>query len=117
MRTIKHVLSAQESETIIQSLHKLVNVYPQIIHQRKTKLFCYYKKKKKSKKLVFYINPRVHEIIFGIGHRGTDILETYPILRSIADETKTSVIKFSIKKREDIEDKAISKIIELILIR
>lgn len=117
MRTKKHILSSQESEEIIQSLHKLLMGYTEIIHQKKVKLFCYYTKKWKSKKLLFYINPRVHEIIFGIGHRGTNILETYPILASIADENKTSVIKFSIKKGEDIEKKAISKIIELILKR
>ena len=67
------------------------------------------------KKLLFYINPRPNEVIFGIGHRWTDILEKYPILPSIADETKTSVMKFSIKKFEDIEKKAIKKIIELIM--
>jgi hypothetical protein len=44
-------------------------------------------------------------------------LEIYPILPSIADETKTSVIKFSIKKIEDIDQKAINKIIELIMKR
>jgi hypothetical protein len=64
---------------------------------------------------LFYLNPRDNEVIFGIGHRGTNILEKYPILQSIADETKTSVIKFSIKKVEDIEKKAINKIIELII--
>lgn len=117
MRTIKHVLSDKESKEIIQSLHDLIKRYPEIIDQRKTKLFCYYTKKWKGKKLAFYINPRVHEVIFGIGHRGTNILETYPLLTSIADETKTSVIKFSIKKRKDIEHKAISKIIELIIKR
>lgn len=117
MRVIKHILTDQESKEIIQLLHHLIKIYPQIVYQRKTKLFCYYTKKWKSKKLLFYINPRVHEVIFGIGHRWTNILETYPIITSIADETKTSVIKFSIKKSEDIEKKAISKIIELILNR
>ena len=68
-----------------------------------------------NKKLLFYINPRTNEVIFGIGHRGTDILEKYPILPSLADETKQSVIKFSIKKIEDIEKKAIKKIIEIIV--
>lgn len=112
---MKHTLSQQEKDVIIQWLHALLKQQIKLSFQKKMKLFCYYIIKWMNKKLLFYINPRTNEVIFGIGHRGTDILEKYPILPSLADETKQSVIKFSIKKIEDIEKKAIKKIIEIIV--
>lgn len=69
----------------------------------------------KGRKLLFYLNVRKKEVIFGISHRGTDILEKFPLLPSLADETKTSVMKFSIKKLEDIKKKWIHKLIDIIL--
>lgn len=110
---MKYVLLQEEKDKIIEWLQHLLQQQKKLSCQKKTKLFCYYITKWTTKKLLFYINPRANEVIFGIGHRWTDILEKYPILPSIADETKTSVIKFSIKKTEDIEKKAIKKIIEL----
>ncbi len=79
------------------------------------KLFCYYTNKGTYRKLTFYLNPRRNEVVFGISHRGTDILEKFPLLPSLADETKVSVMKFSIKKLEDIEKKGIEKLVEIIL--
>jgi len=82
--------------------------------EAKTKLFCYYLTGRR-KKLLFYLNPRKTEIVFGIGHHGTDILETFPMLAGLADEVKTSVLKIKIEKIEDIETKAINYIIEMII--
>lgn len=78
-------------------------------------LLCYYHILGKRKKLIFYLNPRKKEVVLGISHRGTNILENHPMLKIIADETKTSVIKFSIKNNEDIEKKAIKDIIHTII--
>jgi hypothetical protein len=105
----------KENKNIIQHLQRILKKHTKLSCEKKMKLYCYYLTKWARKKLLFYLNPRHNETVFGISHRGTDILEKHPILQSIADETKTSVMKFSIKKIEDIETKAISKIIELIM--
>ena len=112
---MKKQLSDESKKNIITWLQNILKQQSKLSFQKKTKLFCYYIPKWTSKKLLFYINPRHNEVIFGVGHRGTDILEKHPILQIIADETKTSVMKFSIKKIEDIENKAIAKIIDNIL--
>jgi hypothetical protein len=104
-------MSEQEKTIIISDIHRFLQTTP-FSYEKKMKLFCYYTKKGISKKLVCYINPRSKDIVFGISHRGTNILETYPILNIMADETKTSVIKFSIVSYEDIEKRGIQKIIE-----
>lgn len=110
-----HVLE-EDKKVILKSLQHILNAQKSLSAEEKTcGLFCYYRHKGKRKKLLFYLNPRIKEVIFGISHRGTDILEKFPMFTILADETRTSVMKFSIKKPEDIDKKAIKKIIELIM--
>lgn len=98
----------------MKKLQNMLADFPQLAMEAKMKLFCYYPTGKR-KKLLFYLNPRRTEIVFGIGHNGTDILETFPMLAGLADEVKQSVLKIKIEKIEDIETKAIRYIIEMIL--
>lgn len=114
---MKKILSDKEIIDILTAMDKILRQHSELSFQKKMKLFCYYTNKAATKKLIFYLNPRHTEVVFGISHRGTDILEKYPMLPSLADETKVSVMKFSIKKIEEIEKKAINKLIELILQR
>lgn len=107
----------EEKKIILKSLQNILKTQENLHTEEKTcGLFCYYRYIGKRKKLLFYLNPRTKEVIFGISHRGTNILEKFPMFKIIADETKTSVMKFSIKKLDDIEKKAVKKIIELIMI-
>ena len=112
---MKKILSEQESKNIIKTLDKLLRPNKLLSFEKKIKLFCYYIYKKKQKKLLFYINPRTNEVIFWIGHWWTSITTDFPILKIVADESKKSVIKFSIKSNSDIQKKAIKKIITMIL--
>jgi hypothetical protein len=106
----------EDKQAILKSLQDILNTQKNLSTEEKTcGLFCYYRYRGKRKKLLFYLNPRIKEVVFGISHRGTDILEKFPMFTIMADETRTSVMKFSIKKLEDIDKKAIKKIIELIV--
>jgi hypothetical protein len=111
----KQALSPQTQLTLLHALQNIFLSFPKLILEKKMKLFCYYRYFGKRKKLIFYLNPRKTEIIFGIGYRGTDILKTFPMLTSLADEVKTSVLKIKIEKSEDIQIKAISYIVEMIV--
>jgi len=108
------LLTPQEQLNILKNLQNLLASFSQLAMEPKTRLFCYYLTDRR-KRLLFYLNPRKTEVVFGIGHHGTDILETFPMLASLADEVKPSVIKIKIEKIEDIESKAIRYIIEMIL--
>ena len=44
---------------------------------------------------------------------GSGILERYPTLIALADEKRTSVIKFFINSLDDIQNKAIAQVIAL----
>ena len=112
---MKKFLSEHESTNIIKTLDKLLRQNKLLSFEKKIKLFCYYTYKNKQKKLLFYINPRPNEIIFGIGHWWTTIVTDFPMLKIAADESKKSVIKFSIKSIADIQKKAIETIIRIIL--
>ena len=108
------ILSPHDQTNILKKLQNLLASFPKLAMEPKTRLFCYYLTDRR-KRLLFYLNPRKTEVVFGIGHHGTDLLETFPMLEGLADETKTSVIKIKIEKIEDIEAKAIKYIIEMIL--
>jgi hypothetical protein len=100
-------------ETLLNQLIDLLNSYRILHHEhRNEKLFSRYLTRKNHKKALFYLNPQKKKIIFGIGHHGTKILEELPTIKLLADETKIAVIKFSITKPEDIENKAIRFLIE-----
>jgi hypothetical protein len=111
---MKKEYSEKEIDNILQKLRKILGDTKLYHQETPCGLFCYYRMIGKRRKLLFYLNPRKKEVVLGISHRATDILERYPILKSLADETKTSVMKFSIKKVEDIEEKGIKKLIKLI---
>lgn len=111
----KIILTNTQQSNILKELKKLLASFPILPMEKKIKMYSYYRYKGKSRRLLFYIYPRSTEVIFWIWHHGTDILDTFPILRTIADETKTAVIKIKITKVKDIETKAIKSIVELLI--
>jgi len=111
----KIILTDKQQNNILTKLKKLLADFPILPMEKKIKMYSYYRYTGKSRRLLFYIYPRSTEIIFGIWHHGTDILETFPILTSLANETKAVVLKFKIKKVEEVESKAIRSIIEMIV--
>lgn len=102
-------------QKIREKLKKMVDKTDLYNEEKICWLSCYYRIIGKRKKLLFYLNPRAKEIVFGVSHRGTDILETYPMISVLTDEMKKSVMKFRIKKFEDIEQKGIQKLITIVL--
>jgi hypothetical protein len=107
------------TEYIIDTLSSLLDTCKHLSSEVKfdkrgeRRLICYYYIKNGSKKLLFYINPSKKGVVFAVDHYGNGILERYPTLIALADEKRTSVIKFSIKTPDDIQSKAIAQVIAL----
>ncbi len=112
---MRYQVEGKDIQTIVRNLNAILQKTYLYHENTPHGLSCYYRIWEKGRKLLFYLNVRKKEVIFGISHRGTDILEKFPLLPSLADETKTSVMKFSIKKLEDIKKKWIHKLIDIIL--
>lgn len=100
---------------LVKSLQDIFSGFPCLHRQNKSKLTCYYTQKWTYRKLLFYINPRKQGVVLGISHYATDILEKFPFLQFMMDEMKTSVMKVVIKTSEDIDRKAITHLITMIL--
>lgn len=111
----KTILDQNTKNLIFNQLESILSSHEELFSEEKLQITCFYVKRKSIKKLFAYINPRKHEIVIWFSHHWTNILTEFPFLKSIADEIGQSMMKFSIKKMEDIELKAIEKIINLIL--
>lgn len=111
----KFPLEKATKNLIIHQLVACFAMHTNLFSQHKSKLTCFYLQYKGYKKLFAYINPRVHEVVLGFSHYGTDALSTFPILKSLAHEVKQSMIKFSLTNPEDIQTLAIPQLIDLML--
>lgn len=108
-------LTDSQQHLLVKSLQDIFSRFPRLHRQYKSKLTCYYTQKWTYRKLLFYINPRKQGVVLGISHYATNILEKFPFLQSMVDEMKTSVMKIVIKTPEDIDRKAITQLISMIL--
>lgn len=113
--TKRTILDQNIKNLIFKQLKSILSSHEELFSEEKMQITCFYIKRKSIKKLFAYLNPRKYEIVIWFSHHWTDILAEFPFLKSIADEIGQSMMKFSIKKMEDIESKAIEKIINLIL--
>jgi len=52
-------------------------------------------------------------VVFGVSHWGTEILEEYPMLKISADEIKIFTIKRNLYELDDIDKRGVAKIIGL----
>lgn len=100
-------------EEIVKELQNILKPYK--LHQEFKWFYWYYIFRGKIRKLVFYINPGKKSVIFGVSHWWSNILEKYPMLKIVANETKKATIKWEIKTLKEIENKWISEIIKLCL--
>lgn len=113
---IKKIILDQNTKNLIfNQLKSILSNHKELFSEKKLHITCFYIKRRSIKKLFAYINTRKHEIVIWFPHHWTNILTEFPFLKSIADEIGQSIMKFSIRKSEDIEFKAIEKIIDLIL--
>lgn len=101
-----------DQEKLIEEMTALLNEYRILYPEKKQKIFCRYLTRKAQKKLLFNLNPHKKWVMFGIHHHGTQILETLPAIKLLADENKQCVTKILIENTEDISKKWIKFLIE-----
>lgn len=109
------ILDKNTKNLIFNQLKSILSSHEQLFSEKKMQITCFYIKRKSIKKLFAYLNPRKDEVVIWFSHHWTNILTEFTFLKSIADEIGQSMMKFNIRKPEDIEFKAIEKIIDLIL--
>lgn len=109
------ILDEITKNLIFNQLKTILSKHKILFFEKKMQITCFYVKRRWIKKLFAYLNPRKDEVVIWFSHHWTNILTEFPFLKSIADEIGQSMMKFSIRKSEDIEFKVIGKIIDLIL--
>lgn len=98
-------------DKIVNKIKLIISKYN--LHQELKGFVWYYVFIWKRKKLLFYINSRKNNVVFGVSHWGTEILKEYPMLKISADEVKTSTIKRNLYEVDDVDKRGVAKIIEL----
>ena len=98
-------------DKIVNKIKLIISKYN--LHKEYKWFIWYYVFIWKRKKLLFYINSRKNNVVFGVSHRGTTLLDDYPMLKVSADEIKLSTIKRNLYEADDVDKRGVAKIVEL----